>query len=97
MTDATLLSMDDFVRHWAIDRPDAVVLEQDGRRTTFAELEETSRRIVAALAAAGVRKGDRIAWYGKNSDFYFQLLFSAGRAGIVTVPVGWRLAPAEVD
>ena len=97
MTDATLLSMDDFVRHWAIDRPDAVVLEQDGRCTTFAELEEASRRIVAALAAAGVRKGDRIAWYGKNSDFYFQLLFSAGRAGIVTVPVGWRLAPAEVD
>ena len=92
-----LLSLDDFIRHWAVDRPDAVVLEQDGRRTTFAELEKSGCRIVAALADAGVGKGDRIVWYGKNSDFYFQLLFSAGRAGIVTVPVGWRLAPAEVE
>ena len=97
MTDASMLSLDDFISHWAADRPDAVVLEQDGRRTTFAGLEGLSRRIVAALAEAGVGKGDRIAWYGKNSDFYFQLLFSAGRAGIVTVPVGWRLAPAEVE
>ena len=92
-----LLSLDNFIRHWAVDRPDAVVLEQDGRRTTFADLEKSGRRIVAALAGAGVGKGDRIVWYGKNSDFYFQLLFSAGRAGIVTVPVGWRLAPAEVE
>ena len=97
MTDASLLSIDDFIGHWARDRPDAVALEQDGQRTTFAGLEALSLRIVAALNAAGVHKGDRIAWYGKNSDFYFQLLFSAGRAGIVTVPVGWRLAPAEVE
>jgi acyl-CoA synthetase (AMP-forming)/AMP-acid ligase II len=97
MIDTELLSLDDFIRHWAIDRPDAVVLEQDGRRLTFAELEESSRRIIAALSGAGVSKGDRIAWYGKNSDFYFQLLFAAGRAGIVAVPVGWRLAPAEVE
>lgn len=97
MTENSMLSIDDFTRHWASDRPDAVVLEQDGRRLTFAELERAGHRIVAALAGAGVAKGDRIAWYGKNTDFYFQLLFCAGRAGIVTVPVGWRLAPAEVE
>jgi fatty-acyl-CoA synthase len=94
---ADLMSIDDFVRHWARERPDRVVLEEGDRRTTFAELETLSRRIVSALASAGIAKGDRIGWYGKNSDLYFQLLFAAGRAGIVTVPVGWRLAPAEVE
>jgi fatty-acyl-CoA synthase len=93
---ADLLSINDFMRHWAAERPDNVVLEQGERRTTFRQLEELSRRIVAALKAAGIAKGDRIAWLGKNSDLYFTLLFAAGRAGIVTVPIGWRLAAPEV-
>ncbi|MCA1662519.1 MAG: long-chain-fatty-acid--CoA ligase [Novosphingobium sp.] len=94
---AELLSIDDFVRHWAADRPDAVVLEQGDEKITFAQSEAMGRRIVAALAALGVAKGDRIAWLGKNSWLYFQLLFSAGRAGIVTVPIGWRLAAPEIE
>ena len=94
---ADLCSIDDFVKHWAAERPDATILEEGDERLTFAESEEMGRRIVTALAAMGVGKGDRIAWLGKNSALYFQLLFSAGRAGIVTVPIGWRLATPEVE
>ena len=94
---ADLCSIDDFVKHWAAERPDATILEEDDERLTFAESEELGRRIVAALAEMGVGKGDRIAWLGKNSALYFQLLFSAGRAGIVTVPIGWRLATPEIE
>ncbi|HMP46051.1 MAG TPA: fatty acid--CoA ligase, partial [Sphingopyxis sp.] len=49
----------------------------------------------SALLAAGLAKGDRIAWIGKNSDLYFILFYGAARAGIVMAPVGWRLSPAE--
>ena len=94
---ADLTSIDDFVRHWAAEKPDAVILEEGDETITFAENEENGRRMIAALAAMGVRKGDRIAWLGKNSALYFQLLFAAGRAGIVTVPIGWRLATPEVE
>jgi acyl-CoA synthetase (AMP-forming)/AMP-acid ligase II len=94
---ADLLTIDDFITYWAAERPGTTVLEQDGRKTTFAELEELSRRTAAALSKVGVARGDRIAWLGKNSDFYFQLLFSAARAGIVMVPIGWRLAIPEIE
>ena len=93
---ADLRSIEDYVQHWRADRPDAVVLQEGNETLTFAESEELGRRIIAALAELGVGKGDRIAWLGKNALLYFQLLFSAGRAGIVTVPIGWRLAGPEI-
>ena len=89
-------TFDAFFRHWAADRPDAVSHEQDGRQITFGELEVFSRRYAAFLASQGVTKGDRVAWIGKNSDLYYQMLLSCARIGVVMVPVGWRLAPAEM-
>ncbi|WP_421838349.1 long-chain-fatty-acid--CoA ligase [Novosphingobium sp.] len=89
-------TFDAFFRHWADQRPDAVSHEQDGRKTTYAEIEVFSRRFAAFLAARGVVKGDRIAWIGKNCDLYFQMLLTCGRIGVVMVPIGWRLAPAEM-
>ena len=90
------LSFDAFMRHWAKERPDNTALEQDGAGISFGDLEERSRRIVAMLAKHGVGKGDRIAWLGKNARLYFELFYSAARAGIVTVPIGWRLAAPEI-
>ena len=53
------------------------------------------RRVAGALVAAGGRPGDRVAYLGKNGDLFFELLFGAGLAGMVTVPLNWRLAAAE--
>lgn len=89
-------TFDAFFRHWAEQKPDAVAQEQDGRITTYADLDVFSRRFAAFLAGQGVEKGDRIAWIGKNCDLYFQMLMSCGRIGVVMVPIGWRLAPAEM-
>jgi len=91
------LTYDEFLRHWAETRGERVAMEQNGRITTYRELEERSRRIAAMLVQLGAGKGDRIAWIGKNSDLYFQLFFSAARTGVVMAPVGWRLAPAEME
>ncbi|MGQ5702349.1 fatty acid--CoA ligase [Sandaracinobacteroides sp. A072] len=88
-------TFDDYVRHWAADRPARVALDHEDRVTTYAGLEERTARLLGLLHAHGVKKGDRIAWFGKNSDLYFTLLFGAAREGIVMTPVGWRLAPAE--
>ncbi|WP_225206385.1 fatty acid--CoA ligase [Novosphingobium huizhouense] len=93
---ADFLTFDEHFRHWAKDRPDAVAMEQGDRLTTYGELEVISRRIAGFLESKGVKKGDRIAWIGKNDDLYFQLLLSAGRIGVVMAPIGWRLAPAEM-
>jgi acyl-CoA synthetase (AMP-forming)/AMP-acid ligase II len=36
------------------------------------------------------------AAFGRNTDIFFELLYGAMKAGIVAVPVNWRLAPPEV-
>ncbi len=90
-----ILTFDGFMAHWATERPDQLALQEQDRRYSYAELEERTAKIASALLAAGLQKGDRIAWIGKNSDLYFTLFYGAARVGIVMVPIGWRLAPAE--
>ena len=90
-----LFTFDQFIRHWAANRPDRVAVEGDDLAFTFAELDDVTARVAAALGALGVAKGERIAWFGKNSATYFALFFGAARAGVVMVPVGWRLAEPE--
>jgi acyl-CoA synthetase (AMP-forming)/AMP-acid ligase II len=90
-----ILSFDGFLTHWAVERPDWAALSQDDRHFTYGQLEEHTAKIAAMLIGLGLKKGDRIAWIGKNSDLYFALFYGAARIGVVMVPVGWRLAPAE--
>ncbi len=92
---ADLVTFDEFITHWARERPDRVAMREDDRVMSYADLEERTGRVASALLAAGLRKGDRIAWIGKNSDLYFTLFFGAARAGIVMAPIGWRLSPVE--
>jgi acyl-CoA synthetase (AMP-forming)/AMP-acid ligase II len=96
MTAPTLLSFDGFISEWAREKPDVPALIEEDRVLTFAGLEARTAQVVAALQSAGLSKGDRIAWLGKNSDLYFTLLYGAARLGVVMVPVGWRLSPTEV-
>lgn len=84
------------LRHFATVRPDAPAYAFEGRLTSYAALERQSNRAAQALVAAGVAAGDRIAYLGKNSDHYFELLLGAAKAGVVMTPVSWRLAPPEV-
>jgi len=67
----------------------------EGRSTTFADFDVRVDRVANGLSAAGVTKGSRVAYLGKNSDHYFELFFGAARIGAVIAPVNWRLAPPE--
>jgi acyl-CoA synthetase (AMP-forming)/AMP-acid ligase II len=96
MTDAAdLLSFEDFLMHWAADRPDHPALSEEDRALSYQQLERRTAQVATALIAMGVEKGDRIAWIGKNSDLYFTLFYGAARIGVVMTPIGWRLAPPE--
>ena len=89
------LTFDEFIKHWAVDRPEQIALSEDGEAWSFADLEEKTARVATMLLEIGLSKGDRIAWVGKNSTLYFALFYGAARLGVVMVPVGWRLAPPE--
>src|SRR6266576_1446555 len=86
----------DVVRARAKALGDALVYEFEGCQTSFAEFDIKTNRVANALIALGVKPGERIAYLGKNSDIYFELLMGAMKAKVVMAPVNWRLAGPEV-
>ena len=86
----------DMVRDRARSLGSALAYEFEGRQTSFAEFDVKTNRVANALVALGVKPGERIAYLGKNSDIYFELLMGAMKANVVMAPVNWRLAGPEV-
>ena len=82
---------------WPEAQPaDAPALRFEGRRISYGELARDATRAAAALAAFGIRRGDRIAFLGANHSVQLVLLFAAARLGAMLLPLNWRLAPPEL-
>src|SRR5258708_24376371 len=86
----------DMLRARAKTRGNAIAFEFEGRQTSFAEFDIKTNRVANALKALGVKPRERIAYLGKNSDIYFELLLGAMKANVVMAPVNWRLAGPEI-
>src|ERR1700737_5510767 len=86
----------DILRARARTRGNAIAFEFEGRQTSFAELGIKTHRVATGLKALGIKASERIAYLGKNSDIYFELLLGAMKANVVMAPVNWRLAGPEV-
>src|SRR5580704_10889263 len=93
---AEAANLADVVRARAKTRGNSIAFEFEGRQTSFAELDIRTNRVANALRALGVKHGERIAYLGKNSDIYFELLLGAIKAKVVMAPVNWRLAGPEI-
>jgi len=72
----------------------AVVFE--GKHPTFAEFATRVRKLANALAAAGLKRGDRFAILAQNCIEYFETVGTAEIAGFIAVTLNWRLAPPEL-
>lgn len=94
--DTAPATLADLPRKWAAVKPDAIAHVFEGRETTFAAFDALSNRVANGLIALGLKPQSRIAYLGKNSDLYFELLYGAAKARVVLAPVNWRLAPAEI-
>ncbi len=92
-------TLPDILRVHARDRANktALVYPVDGRSWTFAELDQQSNQVAAALAEVGVGPRDRIAFLDKNTPEYFLYLYGGAKLGAVTVAVNWRLAAPEME
>lgn len=78
-------------------RPQGTALLFQRRRTSFDQLHRRANQVANALLAMGLQPASRIAYLGRNSDYYFELLFGAARAGIVLTPLNSRLALPELQ
>jgi long-chain acyl-CoA synthetase len=75
---------------------DAVALSTPARTLTFGELDDRADRVAAGLLAAGLVPADRVLALLPNGPEIFDLLIGCARAGLILVPMNWRLAPDEL-
>jgi acyl-CoA synthetase (AMP-forming)/AMP-acid ligase II len=91
------MSVAQLLRDAAAAHPDAVAIDGDGRRVTFAELDQVSNRVANALIAAGIGPGDRVGFVDRNGTEYWETFLGALKAGAVLVPLNFRLSAAEAQ
>jgi long-chain acyl-CoA synthetase len=84
---------------WSIahDHPSAVaVIEASGKSQTRGELLAHSHRLVHALRAHGLQRGDCVAMALPNCSEALALFMATTQAGMYLVPINWHLTAPEI-
>src|SRR5262245_30043029 len=89
------MRLHDFLDYRAREHGDAEFAIHGDRRISYREALAETNRLANAIVAAGLRIGDRVAVLSKNSIEYVLLYLAASKAGVVIVPLNYRLAPPE--
>jgi O-succinylbenzoic acid--CoA ligase len=87
--------MEPWLERAAALRPGRVAIEADGGRLTYAELLARARAAAGALAARGVRPGDRVAIALPAGLAFAEALHGCLLLGAAAMPVDLRLAARE--
>ena len=82
--------------HWEAQQPDAVAVSFGATHRTWGQLADRVRRIAAALRAAGLVPGDRIAVLDLNHPSCLELTLACAQIGAANAVVNFRLAPPEI-
>jgi fatty-acyl-CoA synthase len=89
----------DWVGYHASRTADDVVLSdlELGTSLTWAELDTRVGALAYALQVGmSLRRGDRVALISDNDTRIFELQFACMRAGLILVPLNWRLTAHEL-
>jgi fatty-acyl-CoA synthase len=89
------MRLHDFLEYRAQTQPKTAFVEFGDQRLSYAEADAAANRIANALIAAGLEPGDRFTFLSKNCVEYLLVYFAASKAGVVPVPLNFRLAPPE--
>ena len=86
----------DITRYNARQYPGKTALLFEDNEISMSELDKLTNRFANGLLASGIQAGDRVVFYGTNSDDFLIALLGAAKACAVFVPLNWRLAPEEL-
>ncbi|UGS34439.1 class I adenylate-forming enzyme family protein [Capillimicrobium parvum] len=86
----------DLIGHATRRFPDKPAVDLDGTTLTFAEVSDRASRFAAVLRARGIAPGRRVATLMLNELEWLEIRVGAQRAGVILVPLNYRLAEAEL-
>jgi fatty-acyl-CoA synthase len=91
-----LLTLSDNVAAHARTQPHKIGVRDSLRALTYAQLNERASRLANALLGLGLVKGDRVALLAFNTLEWLEIYAALARAGLVAVPINFRLASPEI-
>ena len=86
------MRLHDYLDYQAREHPDVEFAVLGDRTITYREAVSEANRLANAFVSAGLQIGDRIAFLSKNSIEHALLFYAASKAGVVPVPLNYRLA-----
>jgi acyl-CoA synthetase (AMP-forming)/AMP-acid ligase II len=89
------MRLHDYLDYHARETPELEMVRCAGRTLTYGQAQAEANRIANAWIAAGLGVGDRVALLAKNCFEYPLFYYAASKAGVVPVPLNYRLAPPE--
>ena len=76
--------------------PDRIGARDLGRSMTFKQWNQRSCRLANALLGLGLTKGDRVAVLAYNRVEWAEIYAATAKAGLVAVPINFRLVGPEI-
>jgi acyl-CoA synthetase (AMP-forming)/AMP-acid ligase II len=77
--------------------PRTVALKDAGRSFTYPQTNERSCRLANGLMSMGLQKGDKVAALLENCVELYELYLATAKAGLVIVPINFRLVGPDVE
>ncbi|MFN5164491.1 MAG: class I adenylate-forming enzyme family protein [Pseudomonadota bacterium] len=91
-----LLTLAESVAAHARTQPHKLAVRDSRRTLTYAQWDERASRLAQALLGLGLVRGDRVALLAYNAIEWLEIYAAIARAGLVAVPLNFRLAGPEI-
>lgn len=91
------LNIADFVEHSIDLNPERVALRDNDREITYAQLEERANRLAHYLQDQGVKPGDKVGIYSRNTIEAIESMVAIFKARAVMVNVNYRYVENELQ
>ncbi len=91
-----LLTLADAVATHARLTPAKLAVRDSRRSLSYAQWHERACRLANGLLGLGLAKGDRVALLAYNCAEWMELYAGLAAAGLVAVPINFRLTPPEI-
>ena len=88
--------LSDMVVEQAARQPDAEAVVFEETRLSYGQLNERVNRLANGLRSLGLRRASHVALLLENCHQYLEAYYALSKAGMVAVPLNWRLSDEEL-
>ena len=92
-----VLTVSDIVETHARLQPDKIGARDSRRALSFLRWHDRASRLANGLLSLGLSRGDRVALLAYNCVEWMELYVALARAGLVAVPINFRLLGPEIQ